>query len=457
MPSQVTLAPGRCLGWVLSLTAAPRGLRAPLTGSRQPRLPGLGGGSCGALHCRPPAASLRCGPAWVPADGQRLLCPGLPVLGPRSRSAPCAQLGPAPSPAGTPCKQPPATCTETGPVLRTLLHCKGCGDRSPPASRHPGKPTHAGVASRATAGLQPPVPGRVPGLSVLAVGCCVCVIEAGSCSEAAGLSTTPGHRHVPARRRQGTGTGCQGRHGRAWVSPPAPAMPCGGESLAVTSGDKAPYGDGEGRRLATARGWLGEGAGGGGPPAPASGGFCMFSCSHLPGLTFSGSASRVSQRPVAARPLWSPAMRRKTPRPGARLPGWGPGGSSHFTLFREYEFTRKSRGWAPSWPPGPPAVETGSRSCTKWERGGGRGPEQPARGVAGRAFRWDSAGQESWGCRNLLKTLRLFFPRSKTAVGRCSQTKRVWGILPRRRRPAGSGGCGAGGVRGMAVPAWTWR
>lgn len=241
-------------------------------------------------------------------------------------------------------------------------------------------------------------------MSVPAPGCCVCAIEGGSCWEAAGLRAVPGschplpmgHRHVPARCSKGTGPGRQGGHRSACVVP-LPATPCCRESFAVTSGDKAPYGDGEGRRLATARGWLGEGDGGGcvgGPLAPTRGGFCMFSCSHLPGLTFSGSTSRVSQQPVAARPLRSPrcggseqqpaapAMRRETPRPGARFPGWGRGGSSHFTLFREYEFTRKSRGWALSWPPGPPAVETGSRSCTKWEWGGGNGAWSSRRGAS---------------------------------------------------------------------------
>lgn len=202
-----------------------------------------------------------------------------------------------------------------------------------------------------------------------------------------------------------------------------PATPRGRESLVVTSGDKAPYGDGEGRCLATARGRLGEGAGGGRgglllhPPR----GFCMFGCSHLPGLTFSSGVSQVSQRPAAVRPLWSlcwggassslwPQTRIGYHILGLGSRGRGQGGSSHFTLFREYEFTHKSRGWAPSWPLGPPDVETGSRSCTKWEWGGGWGPEQLSQGVAGRAFGWETASQESWRCRNLLKTLRLFFP-----------------------------------------------
>lgn len=126
-------------------------------------------------------------------------------------------------------------------------------------------------------------------------------------------------------------------------------------------------------------------------------------------------------RPAAARTLRSPCWGERAAACGpghapgntvswAGLPGRGARGLSLFTLFREYEFTCKSRGWAPSRPPGPLAVETGSRSCTKWEWGGVRDPEQPARGVTGCAFGWESAGQESWGCRNLLKTPRLFFP-----------------------------------------------
>lgn len=79
-----------------------------------------------------------------------------------------------------------------------------------------------------------------------------------------------------------------------------PATPCGRESLVVTSGDKAPYGDGEGRCLATACGRLGEGI-----LLHPPRGFCMFGYSHLPGLTFSGGVSQVSQRPAAARPLRS--------------------------------------------------------------------------------------------------------------------------------------------------------
>lgn len=117
----------------------------------------------------------------------------------------------------------------------------------------------------------------------------------------------------------GTGTG---------VPRYPPATPCGRESLAVTSGDKAPYGDGEGRCLATARGQLGEGAGRG-VLLHLPG---VFACSAAP--TYQGlhsAAVRVGcpsgwqqrgpcgphagggskQQPAA------PATCRATPRPGA--------------------------------------------------------------------------------------------------------------------------------------------
>lgn len=277
-----------------------------------------------------------------------------------------------------------------------------------PAAR--GSPhTHAGLASRDTARLQPPVPG--------------CRLSGAVCGPRRPLdSALPrgSGRRPPARHRRGPASYSREAGGYSSARGHR-AVPGGRESLAVTSGDKAPYGDGEGRRLATARGRLGEGSWRGDPPVPARG-FCMFSCSHLPGLTFNGGASRVShgrqqQGPCGPRAEGieqqpaAPATHQETHHVLGWTPGaGGRGGSSHFTLFREYEFTCKSRGWAPSRPPGPLAVETGSRSCTKWEWGGVRDPEQPARGVTGCAFGWEAAGQESWGCRNLLKTPRLFFP-----------------------------------------------
>lgn len=193
-PSRVTLAPSRCFGTAPSLTTAPRGLRARLTGSRQPQAPqlaGLGDGSCRALHCRLPAASTRHGPASLaaaPLPGSahpraaallHSLCPAQP----HSQALPSAWVQPCQGPrqplacrspgSWGPCKQPPATRTETRPVLRTLLHCKGCSDPSPPRPG-PGEPTSAGLASRAAAGPRLPVPRRVLGVSVPAPGCCVC-------------------------------------------------------------------------------------------------------------------------------------------------------------------------------------------------------------------------------------------------------------------------------------------
>lgn len=134
----------------------------------------------------------------------------------------------------------------------------------------------------------------------------------------------------------------------------------------------------------------GSGSWRGNPPVPARG-FCMFSCSHLPGLTFNGGASRVShgrqqQGPCGPRAEGSEQPAAPATHQKHHVLGWTPGaggrgGSSHFTLFREYEFTCKSRGWAPSRPPSPLAVETGSRSCTKWS-GEGSGTRSSRHGAS---------------------------------------------------------------------------
>lgn len=145
---------------------------------------------------------------------------------PRSRPRPPG----APPAAGCPCQRPPATGTETRPLLRTLLHREGCGGR-------PGKPTsRSGQQSRGRASAARARVLRLP--------------RAGE--------PQPGTR--PGRR-------CEPSHG--WE-------PRGGESLAVTSGDKAPYGDGEvWQRLG-----LDEGV----SSCTRSEGFCISGCSHLPGL-----------------------------------------------------------------------------------------------------------------------------------------------------------------------------
>lgn len=213
------------------------------------------------------------------------------------------------------------------------------------------------------------------------------------------------------------GTGCRGGH-RSARAPPA--MPRGQGSPAVTSGDKAPYGDGEGRRSATARGRLRRGGWRGALLRPPGGGLHVqllpLTRAYIQRRRESGVPAASSSEALRPRAGGQRAADRG-PQPCARKHhtlglgsrGGGQGGSSHFTLFREYEFTHKSRGWALAQLPGPPATETGSRSCTKWEQRGGRGPEQPSWGITGCMFGWEAAGQESRGCRNLLKTLRLFF------------------------------------------------
>lgn len=211
----------------------------------------------------------------------------------------------------------PAARTETRPVLRTLLHCEGCGD---PSLCDQGKPTHtrwSGQQSHSWAAA------THAGMS--APRCCVWALEAAGLSAAWAAATSSPHAITAGQR------GTARRPGGYRSAQLHPAMPCGRESLAVTSGDKAPYGDGEGRRLATACGRLGEGSGGGGsPPVPAQG-FCMFSCSHLPGLTFNGGASRVSHSrqqqgpcgPHAGGSEQQPAARPRTRK--HHVLGWTPG------------------------------------------------------------------------------------------------------------------------------------
>lgn len=264
-PSQVTLAAGGCFGTAPSFTATPQSnLPAPTS-------PGWVVVPAGPLAASP-AASPCCDPAPLPADRQQLLCPSQahsPALLPAPGLAllpgfaqPCQGPRELPGELGAlpclgPCKQPPDTCTQTRPVLRTLLRCW---------------PTRTGLASRAAAVPRPPVPG-----------CRVCAMGAGSCSGAAGLSSATSPRAI-AMWQQGAARGhSQGRHRSARVPPAV----CSRESLAVTSGDKAPYR--EGRCLATACGRLGEGAGGGSSCAHPGG----FACSAAP--TYQGLHSAAAR------------------------------------------------------------------------------------------------------------------------------------------------------------------
>lgn len=257
-------------------------------------------------------------------------------------------------------------------------------------------------------------------MSVPALGCCVCAIEAGSCSEAAGAQRCPGQlppapcgpsprasevqpgdmARMPARAQECLGTPRPHRvAGRALPSPVEIKHRMGMEREGVWQQPAA----GSGRGLA-------EGSSCTCPGVlhvqllPLTRAYIQQRCES--GVPAAGSSEAPAvpmlggEQAAACSPGHAPGNTRSW--------GRGRGGSSHFTLFREYEFTCKSRGWALSRLPGPPAVETGSRSCTKWEQGGGRGPEQLVRGITGHAFRWETAGWESWGCRNLLKTL--FFP-----------------------------------------------
>lgn len=146
---------------------------------------------------------------------------------------------------------------------------------------------------------------------VSALRCCVWVLEAAGLSAAWAAATSSPHAITTGQR------GTARRPGGYRSAQLHPAMPCGRESLAVTSGDKAPYGDGEGRRLATARGRLGEGSGGGGSSCAHPG---VLHVQLLP-LTRAYIQQRRElgvPRPAVARPLRSPCW-------GERAAACGPG------------------------------------------------------------------------------------------------------------------------------------
>lgn len=275
-PSWVTLVAGGCFGTAPSLTTTPQSdLPAPTSPGRVvvPEGPLLRlqqpphavtlprclqtGSSSSAKGCPSQGHS----PSLLPVPGLAPL-PGFaqPCQGPRELPG---ELGALPCPG--PCKQPPDTCTETWPVLRTLLRCW---------------PTRTGPAGRAAA---------VP-------GCPVCAMGPGRAQGLLGSAAATSPRAIAAWQR-----GADRGHGHGARVPRAM---CSRESLAVTSGDKAPYG--EGREGVWQQPAAGSGRGWWGLLLCPPGGVCMFSCSHLPGFTFSSSASRVSQRPAAARPPRSP-------------------------------------------------------------------------------------------------------------------------------------------------------
>lgn len=80
--------------------------------------------------------------ATVPLCSLRPARPRSPARSSPAR-APMSPRPVAPRGAGArPCKQPPATRTGTRSALRTLLHCKGCGDPSPPWTGPGGVHTH---------------------------------------------------------------------------------------------------------------------------------------------------------------------------------------------------------------------------------------------------------------------------------------------------------------------------
>lgn len=223
-------------------------------------------------------------PATSPVGGG----PGLP-LGVSAR----LRLRPSPPPrrvSGHNLPAPPAPGAPGG-GSRTALHRlvlaafppRGC-------TPHPGSTAPLPYPSSPPVPPEPPTRPRAPATSSAA--------GAEDFIALRGLRRARGEAPAlvwPAEPRPGRG--CR-LLGAARPSPRLPAAACrrgaarghrGRESLAVTSGDKAPYGDG-GRRLAAA------GAGLGGSSCACPGGVAFFSCSHLPGLTFSGGTSRASRQ-----------------------------------------------------------------------------------------------------------------------------------------------------------------
>lgn len=115
------------------------------------------------------------------------------------------------------------------------MHCEGCGD---PSLCDQGKPTHTRWS-----GQQSHSWAAATHAGVSAPRCCVWALEAAGLSAAWAAATSSPHAITAGQR------GTARRPGGYRSAQLHPAMPCGRESLAVTSGDKAPYGDGEGRRL----------------------------------------------------------------------------------------------------------------------------------------------------------------------------------------------------------------
>lgn len=230
-----------------------RGWQSPLAAAPAPSRVTLAPRRCSWAQLRPLGTTYLLHQPWAVA-------PAAPFIAIPSGSAACGRA-PAPLPApgsspargppliaGEPCKQPPAARTETQPVLRTLLHCRGCSDPSP---------LRPGPRSQ--------VPVRAPVL-MPALGCCVCAMEAGSCWR------------LPAPCEVQPGVGTPGRP--------------------VTSGDKS-----------TVWGWRGEGvwqqpAASSGKGLGGMGGSCthpgvvgMFGCSHLPGLHSAAAVAKPLRCP----------------------------------------------------------------------------------------------------------------------------------------------------------------
>lgn len=184
-------------------------------------------------------------------------------------------------------------------------------------------------------------------------------------------------------------------------------------------------------RFGSGRGWTR-----GFPPAPARG-VRICSCSHLPGLTFSGGASRAARQPAAERPSRSPRSGWSERRPAAPAAlestrswgcaaGRGGGGErARVTLPCLENINLHVKGRAGPIPAtGLPGHGDGITKLYKM--GAGRVPGPGAASAGRHGARWGGR----WRVRSpgdveiCLKTRRLFvgffFPRNETAVLRRS-------------------------------------
>lgn len=161
-----------------------------------------------------------------------------------------------------------------------------------------------------------------------ALGCHVRAIEAGACSEAARLSSAAGSCQCSPQAittGQRGAARAHGLNGRVGTGAPESPWPCCVAERALPSPVEIKHRMGMGKEGGWQQPAASLGGGGAGEGIllhlPREG-VCVFSCSHLPGLTFSSSASWVSQQPLC----WGGQRAAAAAAPG-HMPGnttsWG--------------------------------------------------------------------------------------------------------------------------------------